>query len=73
MFKIYGEREEECKYLLSFMPICGLHTVALKLTVQFEKGHSFLMTAVLDANLAFVWARTTPLSAGTYLDRLPCA
>ena len=66
-------RREEYKYLLSFMPICGLHTVALKLTVQFENGHSFLMTAVLDANLAFVWARTTPLSAGTYLDRPPCA
>ena len=73
MLRINREGDEENKYLLSFMPICGLHTVALKLTVQFEKGHSFLMTAVLDANLAFVWARTTPLSAGTYLDRLPCA
>ena len=73
MFRINREGDEENKYLLSFMPICGLHTVALKLTVQFEKGHSFLMTAVLDANLAFVWARTTPLSAGTYLDRLPYA
>ena len=73
MFRINREGDGENKYLLSFIPICGLHTVALKLTVQFEKGHSFLMTAVLDANLAFVWARTTPLSAGTYLDRLPCA
>ena len=73
MLRINREGDEGNKYLLSFMPICGLHTVALKLTVQFEKGHSFLMTAVLDANLAFVWARTTPLSAGTYLDRLPCA